>query len=242
MLDSGCSVTAAASGGAAGIGIGAGAGPGAAGVVGRAAAAGGAAAAASVPVRIAPLDVGLDDPAVRAAALEPAEVDPGLLGHPPGERAREDRAHPDRRRCRDFAIGVRSGGGIGDRRWRRRRGGCCWRCGSRGRLWRRARGASSAAASSPSSSSSAIGVLTATPSVPSPIRILPSRPSSTASISIVALSVSISASTSPGLTASPSRLSQRARLPSVIVGDSAGIRISIGMTPPVVLVLVAAQA
>jgi hypothetical protein len=47
---------------------------------------------------------------------------------------------------------------------------------------------------------------------------------------MVALSVSISASTSPGLTGSPSRFSQRARLPSVMVGDSAGIRISIGMT------------
>ena len=48
---------------------------------------------------------------------------------------------------------------------------------------------------------------------------------------MVALSVSISAKTSPALTASPSRFSQRARLPSVIVGESAGIRISIGITP-----------
>ena len=54
-------------------------------------------------------------------------------------------------------------------------------------------------------------------------------PSSTASISIVALSVSISAITSPAATLSPSFLSQRARLPSVIVGESAGIRISVGM-------------
>ena len=84
-------------------------------------------------------------------------------------------------------------------------------------------------------------MLTATPSVPSAIRILPSRPSSTASISMVALSVSISASTSPALTGSPSRFSQRARLPSVIVGESAGIRISIGIFPDL-FVLLCAQA
>ena len=36
------------------------------------------------------LDVDLDDPAMRPAALEPSEVDPGLLGHALGERARED--------------------------------------------------------------------------------------------------------------------------------------------------------
>src|SRR5437588_7911811 len=56
--------------------------------------------------------------------------------------------------------------------------------------------------------------------------ILASTPSSTASTSIVALSVSISASTSPALTVSPSLLTQRAILPSVIVGDSAGISTS----------------
>ena len=43
----------------------------------------------------------------------------------------------------------------------------------------------------------AIGALTCTPSVPSPTRMRPSTPSSTASTSIVALSVSISAITSP---------------------------------------------
>jgi hypothetical protein len=57
--------------------------------------------------------------------------------------------------------------------------------------------ASSALASSPSPNSSAIGVLTATPSVPSGTRMRPRVPSSTASTSIVALSVSISAITSP---------------------------------------------
>jgi hypothetical protein len=54
-------------------------------------------------------------------------------------------------------------------------------------------------------------------------------PSSTASTSIVALSVSISAMTSPAATLSPSFFSHLARLPSSIVGDSAGIRISIGI-------------
>ena len=51
--------------------------------------------------------------------------------------------------------------------------------------------------SSPSTKSSAIGVLTGTSSVPSATRILPTVPSSTASTSMVALSVSISAMTSP---------------------------------------------
>ena len=46
---------------------------------------------------------------------------------------------------------------------------------------------------------------------------------------MVALSVSISAITSPDLTLSPSFLSHLARLPFSIVGDSAGIRMLIGM-------------
>src|ERR1700733_14149417 len=76
----------------------------------------------------------------------------------------------------------------------------------------------------------AIGSFTLTPSVPSVTRILPSTPSSTASTSIVALSVSISAITSPARTFSPSFLSQRDRVPSVIVGDSAGIRMLVAMS------------
>src|SRR6185295_1352192 len=54
-------------------------------------------------------------------------------------------------------------------------------------------------------------------------------PSSVASTSIVALSVSISAMTSPDLTSSPSFLSHLARLPFSIVGESAGMSTSIGM-------------
>jgi hypothetical protein len=41
--------------------------------------------------------------------------------------------------------------------------------------------------------------------------------------------------TSPGATGSPSCLSQRARLPSVMVGDSTGIRILIGIVVLLVL-------
>src|SRR5580693_9382147 len=87
----------------------------------------------------------------------------------------------------------------------------------------------SAAASSPSARIMAIGVLTATSLVPSGTRILPSVPSSTASTSMVALSVSISAMTSPDLTLSPSFLSHLARLPFSMVGGRAGINTSVGM-------------
>src|SRR5258708_19472856 len=78
----------------------------------------------------------------------------------------------------------------------------------------------------------AIGVLTATSSVPSGINILPRVPSSVASTSIVALSVSISAMTSPDLIGSPSFLSHFERLPFSMVGDSAGISTWIGMVAP----------
>src|SRR4030081_1770254 len=74
--------------------------------------------------------------------------------------------------------------------------------------------------------------LTGTSAVPSGTTILASTPSSTASYSIVALSVSISARMSPVLTLSPSRLSHLARLPFSMVGDSAGIRILIGIGSP----------
>jgi hypothetical protein len=91
---------------------------------------------------------------------------------------------------------------------------------------------SRSAASSPSSSSTAMGVFTFTPSAPSSIRILPIVPSSTASNSIVALSVSISAITSPEETASPSLTHHLASVPSSMVGESAGIRICVGMSGP----------
>src|SRR5690606_2356045 len=82
-----------------------------------------------------------------------------------------------------------------------------------------------AVAVSPSASTSAIGVLTFTPSVPSATSSSLTTPSSIDSTSIVALSVSISASTSPDLTLSPTLTSHLDSLPSSMVGESAGIRI-----------------
>ena len=85
------------------------------------------------------------------------------------------------------------------------------------------------AGSSPSAASTAIFWFTGTSFDPAGTRILARMPSSTASTSIVALSVSISAMMSPDLTRSPSFFSHLARLPFSIVGDRAGIRMSIAM-------------
>ena len=82
---------------------------------------------------------------------------------------------------------------------------------------------------SSSSSNIAIVELTFTFSEPSDIKILPMMPSSTASNSMVALSVSISAKRSPDRTLSPSDTNHLLRVPSSMVGDSAGIRISIAI-------------
>src|SRR6266852_6373894 len=68
--------------------------------------------------------------------------------------------------------------------------------------------------------------------VPSGTRIFAITPSSIASYSMVALSVSISARMSPALTLSPSFLSHLARFPFSMVGDSAGMRMLIGIGPP----------
>src|SRR3954447_7840538 len=88
------------------------------------------------------------------------------------------------------------------------------------------------AALSPSARMVAIGVFTATSAVPSGTRIWPSVPSSVASTSMVALSVSISAITSPDLMVSPSFFSHLERLPFSMVGDSAGINTWIGISAP----------
>jgi hypothetical protein len=64
---------------------------------------------------------------------------------------------------------------------------------------------------------------------PSGTEIFERIPSSKASISIVALSVSISAIISPISTSSPSFLSQRTTVPSVMVSESLGISILIGI-------------
>ena len=99
-----------------------------------------------------------------------------------------------------------------------------------GALWRDSCAPLAAAfTSSPSPASTAITAFTATSCVPSGTTILASVPSSTASYSMVALSVSISAMMSPDLILSPSFLSQRARLPFSMVGDSAGMRMLVGM-------------
>jgi hypothetical protein len=76
--------------------------------------------------------------------------------------------------------------------------------------------------------------LTGTASVPSATRILPIFPSSIDSTSMVALSVSISAITSPDDTESPSLTCHLASVPSVMVGDRAGmvIWIGIGLSSP----------
>jgi hypothetical protein len=85
------------------------------------------------------------------------------------------------------------------------------------------------AGSSPSSASVAITVPTFTPSVPSGTAISAITPSSTASNSIVALSVSISAMMSPERTWSPTLTSHLVSVPSSIVGDRAGIWMAIDM-------------
>lgn len=69
----------------------------------------------------------------------------------------------------------------------------------------------------------ATGVPTATFAVPAGARILARKPSSIVSISMVALSVSMSASTSPVFTASPSCFFQADTVPSTMVGLSAGM-------------------
>ena len=86
------------------------------------------------------------------------------------------------------------------------------------------------AASSPSPESVAITVPTFTSSVPSATSMDRITPSSTASNSMVALSVSISAMMSPDETVSPTFTSQRANLPCSMVGERAGILMAIDMS------------
>ena len=160
-------------------------------------------------------EVGADDAAAGAGAGERREVDALRFGQAAGERA-----------GLDAVAGVGFWRGCGLRRelagFRRRLSRAV-----RARAWalpssesRRPCGAGAGAgALSPSPLISAIGVPTFTPSMPSATRIWLIVPSSTASNSIVALSVSISASRSPDLTVSPSLTSHLASVPSSIVGD-----------------------
>ena len=71
----------------------------------------------------------------------------------------------------------------------------------------------------------AIGLLTGMLTSPSLNNNFSTKPSSTASTSIVALSVSISAIISPAFTVSPTFTNHWLIIPSVIVGDKAGISI-----------------
>src|SRR5215831_13795163 len=73
--------------------------------------------------------------------------------------------------------------------------------------------------SSPSDRITAIGVFTATSAVPSGTRIFPNVPSSVASTSMVALSVSISAMMSPDRMRSPTPFIHLARLPFSMGGE-----------------------
>ena len=175
-------------------------------------------------------DIGLDDPAVGAGALDGGKVDALLsaairlasgeaitarqLRCCPGCRAGRPRsAHwPWRAARRAFDIGLDdppAGAGAGtwpDRRpvlgqLAARAGGAAAQAAA-GRLCRSS-SRPQQRASSPSSASVAITVPTFTPSVPSATSIAAITPSSTASNSIVALSVSISAMMSPDLTVSP---------------------------------------
>src|SRR5260370_18226 len=82
---------------------------------------------------------------------------------------------------------------------------------------------------SPSSTRIPSTAMTATPSAPSGTTIWPILPSSTPPTSMVALAVSISHLTWPDLTVAPTFTCHLASLPSVIVSDSAGIRILIDM-------------
>ena len=76
---------------------------------------------------------------------------------------------------------------------------------------------------SPSSASTAITVPTATFCVPASTSIFATTPSSMASTSMVALSVSISAIISPAFTSSPIAIVHLATEPDVMVGDRAGM-------------------
>ena len=90
-------------------------------------------------------------------------------------------------------------------------------------------GAVAGATVSPSAASTPIMRLTGTSTEPAGMAMLTSTPSTAASTSMVALSVSISARTSPARTGSPTAFSHWIRFPFSMVGDSAGMRMSIGI-------------
>ncbi len=110
----------------------------------------------------------------------------------------------------------------------------CVSAGSGGAGWAGAAAGAASLTVSPSAASRRSAARPSRPSVPSGTRIFAILPSSTASNSIVALSVSISARMSPDFTSSPSLTSHFASVPSSIVGDKAGIlsSVAISSSPP----------
>ena len=193
--------------------------------------------ASAVPPAMRGLDVGLDDAAVRAAALDlrrgrarPARpcawrAGSRRCGRRRRDRCRRGRSLPVRRWC----------GGAGCRRSRRRRRRLPDLALPRLRSGASLPPPSSAQASSPSSSSRAIGWLTFTPSVPSWHQDLAER-ALVDGLDLHGRLVGLDLGDDvAGLDRSPSFFSHLARLPSVMVGDSAGIRILIGMVVPMAL-------
>ena len=178
-------------------------------------------------------EIGADDSPAGAAAREAGKVDALRFGEAARERAGLDpvarirlAGHGRRRLGRRFAAAGRRRRGLGHFRLLLRRFGLgCWRRLGRVGLGR-GRGRNVLALRP---AMVAMTAPTFTPSVPSGTRIFAIVPSSTASNSIVALSVSISARRSPEATLSPSLTSHLASVPSSIVGDSAGILSSIGI-------------
>jgi hypothetical protein len=172
-------------------------------------------------------DIGLDDAAVRAAAGHGRKIDALFGGEALGKGRCDNasilglawvRVRPLWEQALSFGLALFAGAGA-DRSSLRLRRAClgCYRLGWR-RWTRRHR-----------PPSVAITVPTFTLSVPSGTAIEAITPSSTASNSMVALSVSISARMSPETTSSPSFTSHLASLPSSMVGERAGILISVGM-------------
>ena len=147
--------------------------------------------------RLGRFDVGLDDAAVRAAALDAREIEALVCCDALGERRREDARAA---RCRGAAAAPER---LQARPWARpepvRRQALQRLRALRPQAPRPAPPRPWALRVSPSSSRTAMTALTFTPSAPSGTTIWPILPSSTASTSMVALSVSISADHLAGL-------------------------------------------
>ena len=170
------------------------------------------------------LHIRLDDASMGAGALDLAEVETLVPGDAARKRGRRKRGCHPMRRARQVWVSRRlrpQGPAASEPPSEAASAPASAAFGASGAG---SDGAAMSSALSPSSRRTAMGALTFTPSVPSSTRIFPITPSSTASNSIVALSVSISARMSPALTVSPSLTSHLASVPSSMVGLSAGIK------------------